>query len=622
MAHPPADPAPDRPRTRPVRSVSAAVARVQGDWRAAVLAVGRHPWARRSARALGVLVVVLAGSALGAAMTPPVAAQVGPLSVEVRVVPSLDPGVHLLVPPAGRVSFDTHLAPVAVEAQISEVDLEKARALINSPGELRQLQAAAPDLLRAAAVRALLLAAFCTVTGAVVLALLVYRGSRRRLGQVAGTVTCLLVATATTTALTFDSDRFAQPRFEGLLSQAPYLANQTSSLVRRLESYRSGLADIVESVTTLYAKGGDLPALTGSPAEDVVTVLHISDVHDNPLGLDLADRLVRQFGVDVVVDTGDLTTWGTDVESATTISRIRGLKVPYVFVRGNHDSLSTQRAVEANPNAVVLDGRVIKVGGLVFAGLGDPRFTPDGSVTVPTGAPGTSVPPAGTTSSVTASTGGTGSFVGTTGAAQSTAAPSTAARAVVAGEDPELVEGRRLAVVVRDWNAAHPAEPVAVAAFHEPAGIPPLDGLVPLALAGHLHSRSVKVLPSGTRLMIEGTTGGAGFDSLKPSEGTPVPLTASVLYFARSGARAGQLLAYDEVTVGGFGLASVALERTVLRPDPENQLAPGQVRGRGACPSPSGSPPGSPPESGRVPAAASVPAPASASSSGCPDRGP
>ena len=74
--------------------------------------------------------------------------------------------------------------------------------------------------------------------------------------------------------------------------------------------------------------------------------------------------------------------------------------------------------------------------------------------------------------------------------------------------------------------------------------------------------------------------------------------------------------------VARFGLASVALERTVLRPDPENQLAPGQVRGRGACASPSGSPPGSPPELGRVPAAASVPAPASASSSGCPERGP
>ena len=567
---------------RPVRSVSEAWARVRAVGRAVVRGVRRRSWARRTARVVGVLLVVLAGSALGAAMTPPVGTQVGPLSIEVRVVPSVDPGVHLLVPPAGRVSFDTHLAPVAVEAQISEVDLEKARALIGSPGGLRQLQAEAPDALRAATLRAALIAAGCALAGSVVLSLLVYRVRWRRTAQVAGTITVVLVATAATTALTFDSDRFAQPRFEGLLSQAPYLANQTSSLVRRLESYRSGLADIVESVTTLYAKTGDLPVLTDSLAGDVITVLHVSDIHDNPLGFDLADRLVRQFGVDVVVDTGDITTWGTDVESATTISRIRGLKVPYVFVRGNHDSLSTQRAVEANPNAVVLDGRVVEVGGLVFAGLGDPRFTPDSSVTVPTvpnaptgtsAGPGSPTPTATTPSATTSSPG-----------SPTSVQPSTAAQAVVPGEDPELIEGRRLADIVRDWNAAHPEKPVAVTAFHEPAGTPPLDGLVPLALSGHLHSRSVKVYPSGTRLMVEGTTGGAGFDSLKPSEGKPVPLTASVLYFARSGARAGQLLAYDEVTVGGFGLASVSLERTVLRPDPENQLAPGQVRGPGACP--------------------------------------
>jgi hypothetical protein len=596
------------------RSVREAWARASGGWRAREWPA----WARRAARAAGVAAVVLAGSALGSAMTPSVPATVGPLRFDVRVVPSLDPGIHLLLPPAGRVSFRTHLAPVAVEAAISEVDLEKARALITSPDQLEALQAQAPDALRTATIEAALAATGCALGGALGLSLLVYRSRRRRTGQVAATLSAVLAVTAATAGLTFDSDRFAQPRFTGLLSQAPYVANQTSSLVKRLESYRSGLGDIVESITTLYAKSGDLPVLPGTRANDVTTVLHISDIHLNPLGFDLADRLVRQFGVDVVVDTGDITTWGTEAESAT-LSRIRGLGVPYVFVRGNHDSLRTQAAVAANPNAVVLDGRVAEVGGLVFAGLGDPRFTPDSAVRLPKASPSGNASPSGTATGSPSPTG---------------ARRSTAAQAVVPGEDPELIEGRRLAGVVRSWNAAHPTRPVEVAAFHEPAGTPPLDGLVPLALAGHLHTRSVKVYPDGTRLMIEGSTGGAGFDSLKPSEGKPVPLTATVLYFARSGARAGRLVAYDEVTVGGFGLASVSLERTVLRPDPQNELAPGQVRGTAACPTgttaPSVSQPAPPGASGAPGGSgasdgsgtgAAIGSP-SGSVSSCPPRGP
>ena len=541
-------------------------------------------WRRRRDRALrvlGVLAVVTAGSTVGTALVPSVPARVGPLSLDVRVVPSLDPGVKLLLPPAGRVAFDTHRAPLAVEAEVSEVDLEGARALIESPGRLRALQQEAPDALRTATLEASVLAAGYAMAGTLALSLLVHRRRWRRTAQVAATLSAVLVLSAAGTGLSFDSDRFAQPRFEGLLSQAPYIANQTSGLVQRLESYRSGLGDLVQGITTLYAKSGQLPVIPGNGGQDVITVLHISDIHLNPLGFDLTDRLVRQFGVDLVVDTGDITSWGTEVESAT-LARIRTVGVPYVFVRGNHDSLRTQRAVAANPNAVVLDGTVAEVGGLVLAGLGDPRFTPDAELT---GAPSGSSSSSGSPS---------GAPPGSASASVTSVSPrpSTAAGAVVGGEDPEVVEGRRLAGVIRAWNQAHPTRPVAVAAFHEPAGAPPMDGVVPLVLSGHLHRRSVQDLPSGTRLMIEGSTGGAGFDSLSRAAGDePVPLAASVLYFARSGPRAGQLLAYDQVTVGGFGLASVALDRTVLRPGKEPALAPGELRGTAAaCAPPSGTP--------------------------------
>jgi hypothetical protein len=99
--------------------------------------------------------------------------------------------------------------------------------------------------------------------------------------------------------------------------------------------------------------------------------------------------------------------------------------------------------------------------------------------------------------------------------------------------------------------------------------------------------------------MVQGSTGGAGIssDSIhRITAGEPVPLDATLLYIARRGERAGQVVAYDEISVGGFGLASVTLDRTVLRPGTEPVLAPGEQGpppepGASGTPSPSASTP-------------------------------
>jgi hypothetical protein len=117
-----------------------------------------------------------------------------------------------------------------------------------------------------------------------------------------------------------------------------------------------------------------------------------------------------------------------------------------------------------------------------------------------------------------------------------------------------------------------------------------------------MHKRSVTE-QKGTRVMVEGSTGGAGLTSAgfqRITEGDPVPLEATLLYFAQSGERAGQLVAYDEVTVGGFGLTSVSIDRTTVKPpkpgEPgSREPAPGSTPGS----TPSGTPssPSSPPAS-------------------------
>jgi predicted MPP superfamily phosphohydrolase len=488
-------------------------------------------WRRRLAagrivRWLALLAVAVAGAGIGWTLAPSTTTQVGPLGVQVDVVPSLSPGMQVQLPPIGQVEFDTHVAPVAVQASVTSVDVEQAQQLIASPQGLLALQLSAPQVVKDAALRAVAWDAGCALAGALVAGVLVYR-SRLRAIQSTAMALVLLVALGSLAWATFDPAALRQPRFTGLLSRAPYVAGEGREVAERLESYRSGLADFVQSVTTLYAVADQLPALPRGE-DDTTTVLHVSDMHLNPLGFDLAEQLVAQFGVDVVVDCGDITTWGTDVESST-LSRIGELGVPYVFVRGNHDSRATQAAVAAQPGAVVLDGDVVEVAGLTFAGIGDPVFTPDGE-------------------------GGTGD---------------EADRELVARATEEL------AALVTGYDAddGSTGRGVDVAMLHDPSRLDPLFGEVPLVLAGHYHRRITRLDDSGSRVMVQGSTGGAGLTARgleRLEEGEPLPMTATLLHFASTGERAGHLVAYDEVTVGGLGLTSVTVERTTV---PASELA-------------------------------------------------
>ncbi|HZI98580.1 MAG TPA: metallophosphoesterase [Actinomycetales bacterium] len=471
----------------------------------------------RLLRWLGVVLVGLGGAAVGWALAPGSQVYVGPLLVQVDIRPSLSSGVHVQLPPVGNVTFDTHLAPVAVNASVLSVDLAEAQQLIASPQGLLALQLAAPEVLRDAAIEAVTWSVGCALAGALVGGLAVYRLSWRPVQTTAAALAVLLALGGVTVA-TFDAAALRAPRFTGLLQSAPYIAGEGRDVAERLESYRSGLADFVQSVTTLYAVADRLPVLPRGG--ETTTVLHVSDIHLNPLGFDVADRLVEQFGVDAVVDTGDITTWGTGVESST-LSRIGELGVPYVFVRGNHDSASTEAAVAAQPNAVVLDGDTAEVAGLVFAGIGDPRFTPEGEEP-----------------------------------------DDERNRELVLGASEELAD-----LITSRPEADDGTHGVDVALIHDPSVLDPLFGEVPLVLSGHYHRRIVNVYEPGTRVMVQGSTGGAGItaNGLEAlGEGEPLSLTATLLYFATSGDREGRLVAYDEVTVGGLGLASVTIERTVV----------------------------------------------------------
>ena len=361
------------------------------------------------------------------------------------------------------------------------------------------------------------------VSGATALGLAVYRRPRRALAA-GGLALTLLAASGATAYATWNPKSILEPKFSGLLSSAPSLVGNARNIVTEFDVYQQELARLVTNVTKLYDVTSTLP--TYEPDPTTIRVLHVSDIHLNPASWKIIASLVKQYGINVIVDSGDTMDHGTAAENGF-LDPIADLGAPYVWVRGNHDSQITQRYLERMKNVHVLDqGRAVSVAGLRFAGVGDPQYTPD--------------------------------------------------RAIKPGGNPvEEMAGAQLASAIRDQAAA--GTPVDIAIAHEPSAARETDGTVPMVLAGHLHHEEMEVMKQGTRLRIEGSTGGSG---LRAVEGKyPDPIEASILYVNRDTRR---LQAWDEIRLGGLGLTTAEVSRHLPK---ENQ--PGATPSPAPTPTPS-----------------------------------
>ncbi|MFE0454654.1 metallophosphoesterase [Streptomyces sp. NPDC058914] len=482
------------------------------------LAARPRPWGR----ALGLTAVVLVGAWLGLLIVGNVRAAVGPMNTTMTLRPSITGGTKINVSPLGALHLDSHVAPVRLDVNVDQLDPARSQALVDHPERLSGLQDEVARDVEHGTLDLAVRSCVAVVSGATALGLAVYRRPRRALAA-GGLALALLAASGATAYATWNPKSVLEPRFSGLLSSAPSLVGSARSIVTEFDVYQKELARLVTNVTKLYDVTSTLP--TYQPDPTTVRVLHVSDIHLNPASWKIIASLVEQYKVDVIVDSGDTMDHGTAAENGF-LDPIADLGAPYVWVRGNHDSRVTQRYLEGIENVRVLDdGRAVTLAGLRFAGIGDPQFTPDRS-TVP------------------------------------------------GGEGVQEAAGDRLAAALRAQRAA--GTPVDVAVAHEPSAARRTDGEVPLVLAGHVHHAEMEILENGTRLRIEGSTGGSG---LRAVEGKyPDPIEASILYFDRDTRR---LQAWDAIKLGGLGLTTAEVSRHLPK---ENQ--PGAT----PSPTPSGSP--------------------------------
>ncbi len=429
----------------------------------------------------------------------------GPGKVEIGLRPQLRGATVVSVPPFGSIEAATHRSPVAVVLSPTSVDPHSAQELVESrPSRDGLVASLRADLIEALRKYALRLLIGGLVAGALTAVIARVRsGGEAAIALGAAVIAPLGLYLGAFAA--YDADAFRQPTLTGAISRSPELLGPVQQFGQRFNTLRTELGEIGGITFQLYqflVQQDPIPT-------DAIRILHISDLHLNPVGYDVAQLVAERFDVDAVIDSGDVTAEGSPLEVGF-LDRITGFQVPYLFVRGNHDSQATEEAAAAKPNARVVDGTVTEIRGLKIFGVGDPLFTPDKQVEQPT-------------------------------------------------NDEQKQAKRAFSRTVEERFEALEETPDLVV-VHDRLSASRLYGDVPLIIHGHEHKWSAGE-EDGTRILGVGSTGAAGLKSLAPDSDSTIAL--QVLYFDREDHI---LLGYDRIDVRG-PQQQFLLKRTILAPE-------------------------------------------------------
>ncbi|MCB1005545.1 MAG: metallophosphoesterase, partial [Acidimicrobiales bacterium] len=365
------------------------------------------------------------------------------------------------------------------------IDPAAAQELASDRTSVQRFETEATDELRSLVVRWAWRAALVALVAGALAGALVW--PRRVLPPVVGAVAALTAVSLLLAATWFDFSRSAlrDPEYRGALQEAPAVLAAIDRNWGGLEAVPGRLRALASNITELYATVGADAGDTST--DDEVRIIHISDVHSNPIGVELARGLATGFNVDAIIDTGDLTSFGLPVESRVG-ALVQDMPVPYYFVPGNHDTRANRASIAAFPNVTLLDGDVVDIGGVRVLGVADPAVTAN-------------------------------------------------------GEDSDAAandERDDQAAEVAEEVAAEEPDVLAVSTVRQAADA---FGEVPLVIAGNTHKRSDETV-DGTRVLTVGSTGATGLGSL--TENREGSYEAQILRL-----RAGRLVAIDYVTFTG-----------------------------------------------------------------------
>lgn len=456
-------------------------------------------------RGIEFILLTLAGTLIGVSLLGQGKVSIGPLQTVLSLQPTISGGTVIDLGPLGEISFASHSGFVRVNIEVKSMTPSLATELVTSSSKIDKLRASVSDNFRSGFIQ---IAIKTSLAAAFISFIFIFVSFRRFKLSVGAFLLSLIISggVASSAYLTYQPDAILQPVYRGLVQAAPSLIGSAKDIAKDFDKYRDQMTGLLSNVTNLYTAGDNLQNY--ALPDNSIAVLHISDLHLNPQGWDMVKQLTKSFKLDIIVDTGDITDHGSIAEDSY-LSEIGRLKLPYIYVRGNHDSKHTEEVIKGFENAYVLDNSSITLSGLTFAGVGDPRFTP---------------------SKIENNR----------------------------DKDPDVAATTRVFSRFLRGDLTGETIDADILLLHDPEASKELIGLSPLILTGHLHHRSTKFLDPYTLLMVQGSTGGSGLRTV--ADGKPDPLQASILHFDPDSKK---LIAYNDISMSGLGYADVKISRFI-----------------------------------------------------------
>ena len=282
--------------------------------------------------------------------------------LDLQLTPDLPGGAVILdLGPVGELSWRLHAAPINLRA-----GFQIGRNVEALP-ELSELEGALTALILGKL-------PWLALTGAL-LGLMFVRWGRASsflaAGMGAGVVIALFGLTIGFGFLTFNAAALDDPRYRGPIEDAPRVLRILTSARRHFQDIQRNVGEVVGGLQRIHSQivAGSAPSPVGSSTRFLV----LSDIHNNPLGMVIADELVRRFEVTAVLDGGDFSDQGTELEGEL-FARFSDLGIPHVIAPGNHeDSAALNRIAEVKDVTVLgADRDFVEIGKISILGDADP----------------------------------------------------------------------------------------------------------------------------------------------------------------------------------------------------------------------------------------------------------
>lgn len=329
------------------------------------------PFILKKAKPPAIIISALMGAILFVSLFGTQVYNIDGLSLSLSLKPAMHGKTIVEIPPLGNISANTHNLPIALQITLNNIGVDLASSFLDSDSEnnsLSNLKMDFPELIKPFLIRQIILA----LLGAAITILLLWRFNIKHIvgGALIGSLAIGLILFSFFD--NYDIDAFAQPEVSGVISLAASVFPEPDKLLEKLDEVQSQTKLMVNNIEALFVSVDGL-ASVGSPEQENSTkkVLLVGDLHSNPVGIELISSIADAFKVDLIIDTGDLTDFGSPLETSFA-QELSKIELPYLFSPGNHDSPKVIEFVESLPYAQVFQGNIIEIAGLKILGAPDP----------------------------------------------------------------------------------------------------------------------------------------------------------------------------------------------------------------------------------------------------------